>query len=447
MPVSFTVAGHSAEPVVLTTAEVEGLTPEAILRKACAHQYLMADEVLRSSFTEADEPMPRKPSLNKRLSKLNPFTKSKPDTAPTPSSTSVSTVKPVLRPTPNGLVHTAISAYNKHHNLVLRPDDIWLSILTQFNFFVDANAELLRAQFVAHEGTQEVKVSKQQSKKEMDFGLMAREMVGLLQQFIVDPTLRAWVLPSFSTTTVKDTTVGAIIMMATLKAYFEYVFESIECGIPRVTLEGTKEDWEDILGRLEKLKEYGVQTTAWYHLLVPVISRFVAAFDAPDSKPNVEFWQQIAHFVPGGSGPSYYSGWITAFCVFNEEGGWIGLPLRETPEGTVPPDSLSAKQFWARYGESGRYDYTHRTRLTYDDTPFHMVEANNIPSNYVEVPVKLTEQGSSIVDPCTMIAGVVGTLASCGQGGTVRDTVQPVTGWWMFTNRTTPRPWTNESDE
>jgi hypothetical protein len=117
--------------------------------------------------------------------------------------------------------------------------------------------------------------------------------------------------------------------MSTLKAYFEYVFESIDCGIPRVTLEGTKKDWEGILGRLEKLKEYGVETTAWYHLLVPVITRFVRAFDAPKSAANVEFWQQVAHFVPGGSGPSHYSGWISAFCVFDPEGKWIGLPLRE----------------------------------------------------------------------------------------------------------------------
>ncbi|KAJ7219709.1 hypothetical protein B0H12DRAFT_1031730 [Mycena haematopus] len=409
MPVSFSVAHHPAKPVTLTAAEISGLTPGVLLSRACAHQSTLAGEILQFSVS----PAPLLP--------------------------------PALIPTPNGFVHTVISAYNHHHNLIIRPDDVWITILTQFNFFVNANAELLRASFVAHEGKKELTVQRQG----MDFAAMARQMVDLLATVVVDPTLRVWVMPDFSTTSVKDTTVGAIVMMSTLKAYFEYVFEGIECGIPRVTLDGTKADWESILRRLEKLKEYGIETTAWYHLLVPVISRFVAAFDASDSASNVDFWQKVAHFVPGGSGPSYYSGWITAFCVFNEEGKWIGLPLKQdaclsclvsrqtlihlqsqAPVSPVPPELLSAKEFWTHYGTLSSSQYTRHSKLTLDDAPFHMVDSNNIPSSYVDVPVTVKNSPGATPEPCTMIAGMVGTLAT-----TVRDTVQPVTGWWMFRNK------------
>ncbi|KAJ7654034.1 hypothetical protein DFH06DRAFT_1299116 [Mycena polygramma] len=430
MPVSFVVAGHKANPVALTTAEIDGLSPEILLARACEHQSRTAGEILGSSFSGDFESVDRKSSLNRHLSKLNPFAKSKP-AAPPPAT--ASSISPVLIPSPNGFVHTVITAYNKHHNLVLRPDDVWIAILTQFNFFVNANAELLRASFVAHEGKKELVVRAQATRHNMDFALMARDMTGLLASVVVDPTLRAWVLPNFSTTTVRDTTVGAIVMMSTLKSYFEFVFESCECGIPRVTLEGTKADWESILGRLEKLKEYGLQTTAWYHLLVPVISRFVAAFDAPEDPANVDFWQKVAQFMSGGSGPSYYSGWITAFCVFDEEGKWIGLPLEENkPESSVPHDSLSAKEFWATYGKSTDYRYTFK--LILDDSLFHLVDANNIPSAYVQVPVKLKDKGDDTVDPCTMVAGVVGTLASASHDDK-RDTIQPVTGWWMYLDK------------
>ncbi|KAJ6582356.1 hypothetical protein B0H19DRAFT_1061773 [Mycena capillaripes] len=191
---------------------------------------------------------------------------------------------------------TVISAYNKHHALVIRPDDVWICILTQFNYFVTANAELLRANFVAHEGKEKLSVTTEGTRYGLDFGAMSREMVDQLERSLVDPSLRAWVLPDFSTTAVTDTTVRVIVMMATLKAFFEYEFCGIECGIPRVTLLGERSDYENILGRLEKLKEYGLEAIAWYHLLRPVIARFVAAFDAPKSAANVDFWQKVAHY-------------------------------------------------------------------------------------------------------------------------------------------------------
>jgi hypothetical protein len=97
---------------------------------------------------------------------------------------------------------------------------------------------------------------------------------------------------------------------------------------------------------LEKLKEYGDETTAWYQLLLPVISRFVRAFDDPQGEENLHFWQQVcpllsiiisrylhlyrhqvAHYEGGGSGSSSMAGWINAFCVFNEKGKWIGHPV------------------------------------------------------------------------------------------------------------------------
>jgi hypothetical protein len=120
-----------------------------------------------------------------------------------------------MPPTHNGFVQTAILAYNKHHALVIRPDDVWLAILTQFNHFVNANSELLRASFVAHEGQRELTIIAEGSRYNLDFGNMSRQMVGELEKNVVDPELRA---PAFTTTTQNDTTVAAMLMMATPKA-------------------------------------------------------------------------------------------------------------------------------------------------------------------------------------------------------------------------------------
>src|SRR3984957_10703646 len=235
----------------------------------------------------------------------------------------------IIRPCQNGFVHTVLEAYNHHRALIIRPDDVWLAIILLFSRFVNGNAEELRSQFVSHDGKQELVVTAwdARTRRSADYGRLAREMSREIERNVSDPKLCAWILPAFTTTSAQDTIVASIAMMATFKQYFSYRMR-LRCGIPRVTLEGEKADWENILNRLEKLKEYGLQTVTWYYLLHPVITRFVKAFDSPDAPENLDFWSKVAHYEGGGSGPTWLHGWITAFCVFGDEGKWLGVPFK-----------------------------------------------------------------------------------------------------------------------
>ncbi len=58
--------------------------------------------------------------------------------------------------TNNGFVSTVIKCYNQHHNLVLRPDDIWIAIMSQFSLYINANAEEFRNKFVSFDGKKEL---------------------------------------------------------------------------------------------------------------------------------------------------------------------------------------------------------------------------------------------------------------------------------------------------
>lgn len=199
---------------------------------------------------------------------------------------------------------------------------------SQFSFFVNGNAERLRSMFVTHEGKRELIVVADQSSYTVDFGRMSRYMADLMKEAIVDRTLHDWIIPSFTTTTLTDKTVSSMVMMATMKDYFHYVFV-LRCGIPRVTLEGKKQDWEELRRKIERLKTFGVECVAWYHLLAPVLDRFVRAFDNPTGAENIDFWQRVATYFPRGSGATRLTGWIVAFCVFNEKGEWLGRSLRQ----------------------------------------------------------------------------------------------------------------------
>ncbi|KIL60102.1 hypothetical protein M378DRAFT_180560 [Amanita muscaria Koide BX008] len=296
---------------------------------------------------------------------------------------------------PNGFVHTVIEAYNRHRALIIRPDDVWLAILIQFNFFVNGNAELLRKHFVSHEGKEELIVVGAGNRYTADFAGMSRKMTQLMKTRIVDPDLQDWVIPTFSTTTIRDTTVYAMVMMAALKEYFSYTF-SLRCGIPQVTLEGTKEDWESLLSRLAKLKEYGKEAEAWYRLLQPIISQFVAAYEKPNSAENLDFWNKVAHIQSGGSGPTYLAGWITAFCFFSAAG-----TRTETIGGGTCIDGVT----------------------------FPKINMDKIPGGIAEVDVLLDDNGVKF--DSLLVAGSIGTQI-CADANSVRNTVKPLPAWWYL---------------
>ena len=92
-----------------------------------------------------------------------------------------------ILPHQNGLVHTCLEAYNHHRHLVLRPDDVWIAIVTQFSFYINKHAEELRSHFVAHEGKKELVVKQDilKSGGEANFAHMTAMMADLIQ--VCDP--------------------------------------------------------------------------------------------------------------------------------------------------------------------------------------------------------------------------------------------------------------------
>ncbi|KAJ7493372.1 hypothetical protein B0H11DRAFT_960662 [Mycena galericulata] len=409
MPVSFPVAKHPAKSFSFPYAG-HGYTAERVLAMACKDQHTKAGKILQFSLPVGGD-------------------------TDDGSGRNFEATIPKIVPNANGFVATLLDAYTKDRALVIRPDDVWLAILSQFNFFVNARAELLRASFVSHEGKKDLVIdARPKSLQTIDFAHVAREMAALVEKNVVDPSLRAWAIPNFTTTTINDTTVSAVLLMATLKHYFEYKLMLGGCGIPRVTLEGERSDWVNILSRLEKLKEYGLETIAWYHLLRPVIARFLAAFDEPTSPHNVDFWQRVAHYEPGGSGMgNYYTGWIVAFTPFNKEGHWIGHTLNKKAVSSAAPETLEAAEFWEAYGIQDRIHFD----LVLDGTPYHRLSGGGVPPGYAEVEVKVADYDDGKSYDCAMVAGSVGLRVSSSGDRTLSpsgtdDTVRPLLGWWMF---------------
>jgi hypothetical protein len=195
-------------------------------------------------------------------------------------------------PDNNGFVHSAMNAYNQHYHLKIRPEDIWLAILTQLSSYINAHAEELRGSFVAHEGKRELRIYDFGTRFDCDWAAFASSITNLLHENVVDPELREWMLPAFSTTTQHDKIVASIVMMASLQSYFSYGC-SFRCGLPSVTLLGEKSDYELILHRLDKLRSYGDEPSQFADLLTAVVKRFIRSFEDPKDTEVIDFWNRI----------------------------------------------------------------------------------------------------------------------------------------------------------
>jgi hypothetical protein len=233
--------------------------------------------------------------------------------------------------------------------------------------------------------------------------------------------------------------------MGAMQKYFAYTF-GLRCGIPSVTLLGEREDWEAILTKLEKIPQLGKETAQFTRLLESVLRHFVLSFDDPTSPDVKTFWGKCAHKQEGGSGPSYLSGWITAFCFWDEDGKCLfgSGPMTEARAGCDLHGVL-----------------------------FHKIDSEEIPNGFASVPVKVDDNG--VIYRTTMVAGSVGISAtSSGEmidgttlqtGGRMKaqisartssasptatpstsppkvgteepglDSLQPVSGWWMYVRK------------
>jgi hypothetical protein len=327
----------------------------------------------------------------------------------------------------NGFVQACINAYSNHHHLKIRPDDVWITILTHLSLYVNANAESLRSRFVSHEDQKELSLEAVGTRYTVSWAAIADQFATILGDNVKDPSLQQWILQSFSTTTDTDRAVAAISMIGTLQAFFSYKVY-LRCGIPSVTLEGTREDWfqlRNAVSDVTKLPAFGEETAEWSRVLGVVMNRFVSSFDNPHTSDTKGFWQNIAHYSGGGSGPSYWSGWITAFCFWDDKGKT--LRPKSTATGTDVQSSFRS-----------RYRDTETTTLVIDEQVFHKVNSNDLSPAWVSVPITVDEFGTTF--KARMVAGCVGySVQKSGKeletGGAGLDTVRPEVGWWMFEDK------------
>ncbi|EGC40386.1 hypothetical protein DICPUDRAFT_18684, partial [Dictyostelium purpureum] len=242
----------------------------------------------------------------------------------------------------NGFITSAIMSYSTHHHLVIRPEDVWFQIINQFSIYVNKYSNELSSKFVDFKQKKDLVVITKNPILNAPYDEMVLEMANQIEKNIIDPSLKNWLIPNFTTTTPVDKVVFSVALMATMKNYFNYIFET-ECGIPKVTLLGTLNDWIQLKERVSLLKNFEVNKSCvkkkmgeWVEELNPIMDKFIETISG---NPDKKCWNTIVR-IDEESGGSYISGWITKFCLFDKDNEWI---KRYIDYGGIDPTAISTK--------------------------------------------------------------------------------------------------------
>ena len=224
---------------------------------------------------------------------------------------------------PQGISNTFIKTYeiawSKHYPIIINPNHIWLLILQAVALHVDQNSEQLRDKWVSFKGKTQLIVRDDTfikgCREKNDWSKVVSAFSDQIDKYSIDGTVKL-LKANFGNTDYIDNIACKITIMDICKNYFQYIFVT-RCGFPKITLDGSKDDWTLLYDKTKKLlldsgkvkKQFGIE---WSHALLPVLSRFIGAFDG-----NIDclFWNSMikrgAHLNSGGY--DWYTGWINVF--------------------------------------------------------------------------------------------------------------------------------------
>jgi len=196
----------------------------------------------------------------------------------------------------------AAACYNTHHGMVVAPHLLWYIVLCEISGHIKANADHYRSLFTnAPEGKTEITVYGDVLSVEMEqFITQLREHVP------VSPDL---FLPEFSTATPQYNAAASCAFMDAVSPYYSY--SMMLCGIPKIRLEGTREDWVSFKAFLDSLQgRLDLAKTP----LERIGGHIQSILDTYDNDPDLEFWGNIFQNERCGSGGQVkFTGWLTEF--------------------------------------------------------------------------------------------------------------------------------------
>ena len=220
------------------------------------------------------------------------------------------------------LIRGLMVAYENHYPITVSPDMILLLFLQGYSRFMEKYSERVRSQYVNFEGKKILVVKRggltpEKASKE-DWQGIIEEFTGKIKSEIGENIISN-LESNFTTTNPVTLTTSQVSIMSAMKQYFIYKVVMCVCGISKITLEGSLEDWEKIKKKLEffSKEEFGLDW--WTEHLIPIIDNIIETKKCYNQNKDIDnklrlFWKDMIRLKKGGCyRPTVIDGWIVKF--------------------------------------------------------------------------------------------------------------------------------------
>lgn len=269
-----------------------------------------------------------------------------------------------------------------HYPLALRPEVIGYLINHEVAMTVKRHPEDYRDLYATQAAGKvdiEVRDDTLVRGRPSEWGRALALFEGALRAIVPDGIMDA-TLPRYSTQTPESRVASLIAFMDAASPFYEYTVQSL-CGIPRVRLLGTVDDWRLLLASVRKLAErFHTHLGPYFEHLLPVLKKIADQAD-PAVPVDNDFWASIYKYQ-SASGGDLVTGWATALVHY-----------LKNPDGTlVPKDPRLADWSWQPEDPDERHWHGVRN----DHFPMHL---STVPFNWKYLDEEL---------PMTLVGGVLG---------------------------------------
>jgi len=209
-----------------------------------------------------------------------------------------------------------LTCWRTHYSAIVDPVFLWHMILSELSLTIKKDPETYRKYFTDSDEKKTILIhyGPEEDPEVIDVTKLTNELKELV---LVDIDM---FLPKFTTETDNTQFAHSAVFCDAVSPFYNYMM--FACDIPKITVKGTKEDWDRFSLNLHRLKEIFVtdEQTKWFNKIIKIVTKIHGDFVY--NKLNPEFWKDMFRIERCGSGGQReVHGWITDFFLTIDEHG------------------------------------------------------------------------------------------------------------------------------